>query len=209
MQREGHDLLGPIFVRARFMNRSTGEIKEQTVFMGDFPMMTDKGTFIINGTERIVVSQLVRSPGVFFEPGERFRLRKTSPKNELVDAKMIPTAARGSSSRSTEGKDVTAGTRVDRKRRLTIFVLLHAARVRRGGAPGFLDRTGSPYEFLERQFDKDQHLAPTDDEAFIDIYKRRSGRVSRPPSTRRSALLRNLFFNPKAATTWPRSAGTR
>ena len=53
----------PIFVRARFMNATTGEIKEQTVFMGDFPMMTDKGTFVINGTERVVVSQLVRSPG--------------------------------------------------------------------------------------------------------------------------------------------------
>ena len=59
----------PVFVRARFMNAQTGEIKEQTVFMGDFPMMTDKGTFIINGTERVVVSQLVRSPGVIFQPG--------------------------------------------------------------------------------------------------------------------------------------------
>ncbi len=59
----------PIFVRARFMNATTGEIKEQTVFMGDFPMMTDKGTFIVNGTERVVVSQLVRSPGVIFQPG--------------------------------------------------------------------------------------------------------------------------------------------
>ena len=61
----------PIFVRARFINANTGEIKEQTVFMGDFPMMTEKGTFIINGTERVVVSQLVRSPGVIFQPGER------------------------------------------------------------------------------------------------------------------------------------------
>ena len=71
----------PVFVRARFMNRNTGEIKEQTVFMGDFPMMTDKGTFIINGTERVVVSQLVRSPGVIFQPGERFGtcLLYTSP----------------------------------------------------------------------------------------------------------------------------------
>ena len=59
----------PIFVRAQFKNAKTGEIKEQTVFMGDFPMMTDKGTFIINGTERVVVSQLVRSPGVIFQPG--------------------------------------------------------------------------------------------------------------------------------------------
>jgi DNA-directed RNA polymerase subunit beta len=59
----------PVFVRARFMNRNTGEIKEQVVFMGDFPMQTEKGTFIVNGTERVVVSQLVRSPGVIFEPG--------------------------------------------------------------------------------------------------------------------------------------------
>ena len=64
-----------IFVRATFMNRDTGEIKEQTVFIGDFPRMTEKGTFIINGTERVIVSQLVRSPGVIFEPGERYRLR--------------------------------------------------------------------------------------------------------------------------------------
>ena len=61
----------PVFVRARFMNAGTGEIKEQTVFMGDFPVMTDKGTFIVNGTERVVVSQLVRSPGVIFQPGPR------------------------------------------------------------------------------------------------------------------------------------------
>ena len=59
----------PVFVRARFLNATTGEIKEQTVFMGDFPMMTDRGTFIVNGTERVVVSQLVRSPGVIFQPG--------------------------------------------------------------------------------------------------------------------------------------------
>ena len=68
----------PIFVKARFVNQNTGEIKEQTVFMGDFPMMTDRGTFVINGTERVVVSQLVRSPGVIFQPGERFRLRNLS-----------------------------------------------------------------------------------------------------------------------------------
>ena len=60
----------PIFVRARFLNSNTGEIKEQIVFMGDFPLMTDEGTFIINGTERVVVSQLVRSPGVLFQPGK-------------------------------------------------------------------------------------------------------------------------------------------
>ena len=75
----------PIFVRARFMNATTGEIKEQTVFMGDFPMMTDKGTFVINGTERVVVSQLVRSPGVYFER----TADKTSDK-DIYTAKLIP-----------------------------------------------------------------------------------------------------------------------
>ncbi|MCP3913130.1 MAG: DNA-directed RNA polymerase subunit beta, partial [Actinomycetia bacterium] len=79
----------PIFVRARFMNADTGEIKEQTVFMGDFPMMTDKGTFVINGTERVVVSQLVRSPGVIFQPGERFRLRNLT-KHQLVTGTIHP-----------------------------------------------------------------------------------------------------------------------
>ena len=76
----------PLFVTARFMNAQTGEIKEQTVFMGDFPMMTDRGTFIINGTERIVVSQLVRSPGVYFG----INPDKTSPEKDVVDSKMIP-----------------------------------------------------------------------------------------------------------------------
>ena len=74
----------PLFVTARFMNGMTGEIKEQTVFMGDVPMMTDQGTFIINGTERIVVSQLVRSPGVYFG----VNVDKTMPDKEIVDAKI-------------------------------------------------------------------------------------------------------------------------
>ena len=68
-----------IFVNARFINQLTGEIKQQTVFIGEFPQMTERGTFIINGTERVVVSQLIRSPGVIFQAGERFRLRNKSP----------------------------------------------------------------------------------------------------------------------------------
>ena len=91
----------PIFVRAQFQNANTGEIKEQTVFMGDFPMMTDKGTFIINGTERVVVSQLVRSPGVIFQPG-RGRRRPSSP------APSTPTAASGSSSTSRPSRARTS-----------------------------------------------------------------------------------------------------
>ena len=78
-----------IFVRARFLNAHTGEIKEQMQFMGEFPMMTEKGTFIINGTERVVVSQLVRSPGVIFEPGERYRLRNLT-KHQLVKGTIHP-----------------------------------------------------------------------------------------------------------------------
>ena len=75
----------PLFVTAEFMNNDTGEIKSQTVFMGDFPLMTDKGTFIINGTERVVVSQLVRSPGVYFEQTPD----KTSDK-DIFTCKVIP-----------------------------------------------------------------------------------------------------------------------
>ena len=134
----------PIFVRARFMNRNTGEIKEQTVFMGEFPMMTEKGTFIINGTERVVVSQLVRSPGVIFEPGERFRLRNLA-KYQLVKGTIHP--YRGEwmefDIEQKPGKDVTAGTRVARKRRMSIFTLLPRPRLRRGARarlPGALRR---------------------------------------------------------------------
>src|SRR5262249_56202808 len=75
----------PLFVEAEFVNKETGEIKEQEVFMGDFPMMTDRGTFIINGTERVVVSQLVRSPGVYFSKDPA----KTSDKDIFI-AKIIP-----------------------------------------------------------------------------------------------------------------------
>ena len=135
----------PIFVRARFMNRNTGEIKEQTVFMGDFPMMTDKGTFIINGTERVVVSQLVRSPGVIFQPGERFRLRNLS-KHQLVTGTIHP--YRGEwiefDVEQKPGKDVTAGTRVARKRRLCSSCCSAPSATTRRTSPGFLERFVQP-----------------------------------------------------------------
>jgi DNA-directed RNA polymerase subunit beta len=184
----------PIFVRARFMNRNTGEIKEQTVFMGDFPMMTDKGTFIINGTERVVVSQLVRSPGVIFEPGERFRLRNLS-KHQLVKGTIHP--YRGEwlefDVEQKPGKDVTAGTRVARKRRMSIFVLLRALGYDEENAPGFLDRFVHYFDFLEGQWEKDRHLAPTQDEALVEIYKR--ARPGEPPTVESArAYFRNAFF---------------
>ena len=87
----------PLFVTAEFINNHTGEIKSQTVFMGDFPMMTEKGTFIINGTERVVVSQLVRSPGVYFDGA----MDKSTENDAAPASRSSPAAARGSSSTST------------------------------------------------------------------------------------------------------------
>jgi DNA-directed RNA polymerase subunit beta len=184
----------PIFVRARFMNRNTGEIKEQTVFMGDFPMMTEKGTFIINGTERVVVSQLVRSPGVIFEAGERYRLRNLS-KHQLVKGTVHP--YRGEwmefDVEHKPGKDVTAGTRIARKRRMGIFILLRALGYDEDHAPGFIERFVSHFDFLEGQWEKERHIAPTQTESLVEIYKRaRPGEPPTPESAR--AYFRNAFF---------------
>jgi DNA-directed RNA polymerase subunit beta len=184
----------PIFARARFMNANTGEIKEQTVFMGDFPMMTEKGTFIINGTERVVVSQLVRSPGVIFQPGERFRLRNLS-KHQLVTGTIHP--YRGEwiefDVEQKPGKDPTAGTRVARKRRLSLFVLLRALGYDEEHAPGFLEAFVRHFDFLEGQWEKDRELAPTQEEALIEIYKRaRPGEPATVESAR--AYFNNAFF---------------
>ncbi|MGH9177580.1 MAG: DNA-directed RNA polymerase subunit beta, partial [Acidimicrobiales bacterium] len=145
----------PIFVRARFMNATTGEIKEQTVFMGDFPMMTDKGTFVINGTERVVVSQLVRSPGVIFQPGRDVKTVVTGTihpyRGEWIEFDV----------EAKPGKDITAGTRVARKRRLSLFVLLRALGYDEENYPGLLDRFVRHFDFLEGQWVKDKELAPT------------------------------------------------
>ena len=109
----------PLFVEAMFVNKTTGEIKEQEVFMGDFPMMTERGTFIINGTERVVVSQLVRSPGVYFSR----ELDKTTDKDVYI-AKIIP--SRGAWLEFDVDKKDTVGVRIDRKRRQNVTVLLKA-----------------------------------------------------------------------------------
>ena len=183
-----------IFVRARFLRADTGEIKEQVVFMGDFPKMTDKGTFIINGTERVVVSQLVRSPGVIFEPGERFRLRNLS-KHQLVKGTIHP--YRGEwlefDVEQKPGKDVTAGTRVARKRRLGVFTLLRALGYDEENFPGFLDRFVGYFDFLEGQWEKERHIAPTRDEALVEIYKR--ARPGEPPTLESArAYFENAFF---------------
>ncbi len=184
----------PVFVKARFMNRNTGEIKEQHVFMGDFPIMTDKGTFIVNGTERVVVSQLVRSPGVIFEPGERFRLRNLT-KHQLVKGTIHP--YRGEwmefDVEQKPGKDVTAGTRVARKRRIGIFTLLRALGYDDQQAPGFLERFVAHFDFLVGQWEKERDVAPTQDEALVEIYKR--ARPGEPPTVESArAYFRNAFF---------------
>ena len=95
-KERGKTFAAPLYVNAEFMNHLTGEIKTQTVFMGDFPLMTEKGTFIINGTERVVVSQLVRSPGVYFSASRRSCPTRTSTRHASSRA-VVP----GSSSRST------------------------------------------------------------------------------------------------------------
>ncbi|HMX09127.1 MAG TPA: DNA-directed RNA polymerase subunit beta, partial [Microthrixaceae bacterium] len=174
-----------------------GEIKEQTVFMGDFPMMTEKGTFVINGTERVVVSQLVRSPGVIFQPGERYRLRNLA-KHQLVTGTIHP--YRGEwiefDVEQKPGKPVTAGTRVARKRRLSLFVLLRALGYDEENEPGFLDRFVNHFDFLEDQWEKDRELAPTQDEALVEIYKRaRPGEPATPDSARN--YFNNAFFEPR------------
>ena len=177
----------PIFVRAQFQNANTGEIKEQTVFMGDFPMMTDKGTFIINGTERVVVSQLVRSPGVIFQPGRDVKTIVTGTihpyRGEWIEFDV----------EAKPGKDITAGSRVARKRRLSLFVLLRAMGYT---DEGFLERFVRHFDFLEGQWEKERDLAPTQEEALLEIYKR--ARPGEPPSVESArAYFENAFFNPK------------
>ena len=185
----------PIFVRASFQNKLTGEIKEQIVFMGDFPMMTDKGTFIINGTERVVVSQLVRSPGVIFQPGERYRLRNLA-KYQLVTGTIHP--YRGEwiefDVEQKPRKEISAGVRVARKRRLPLFTLLRALGYDEENHPGFLERFVEHFDFLAEQWEKQGHLAPTRDASLIEIYKRvRPG----DPATAETArsYFENSFFS--------------
>jgi DNA-directed RNA polymerase subunit beta len=181
----------PLFVTARFMNSQTGEIKEQTVFMGDFPMMTERGTFIINGTERIVVSQLVRSPGVYFG----INPDKTSPEKDIVDAKMIP--GRGAWLEFEVDKKDVVYVRIDRKRKQPVTVLLKAlgfGETEEELLELILDPQGNPYESMRNTLEKD-HTEDAD-AAFIDIYRKlRPGEPPTPDSAR--ALLENLFFNPK------------
>ncbi|HIV59522.1 MAG TPA: DNA-directed RNA polymerase subunit beta [Candidatus Stackebrandtia faecavium] len=173
----------PLFVTAEFINHTTGEIKSQTVFMGDFPMMTPKGTFIINGTERVVVSQLVRSPGVYFDK----QPDKTSDR-DLSSVKVIP--GRGAWLEFDVDKRETVGVRIDRKRRQAVTVLLKAI----GWTNDQIRERFGWSEIMMATLEKD-HISGQD-EALLDIYRKL--RPGEPPTKENAeTLLDNLFFNPK------------
>ncbi|QDO87786.1 DNA-directed RNA polymerase subunit beta [Ornithinimicrobium ciconiae] len=173
----------PLFVTAEFINNTTGEIKSQTVFMGDFPLMTDRGTFIINGTERVVVSQLVRSPGVYFER----TLDKTADK-DIYSTKVIP--SRGAWLEFEIDKRDMVGVRVDRKRKQSVTVLLKAL----GWTEAQILEEFGEYESMRATLEKD-HTADQD-EALLDIYRKL--RPGEPPTKEAAqTLLDNLYFNPK------------
>jgi len=175
----------PLFVTARFMNRSTGEIKEQQVFLGDFPMMTEKGVFIINGTERVIVSQLVRSPGVYFDSARD----KTSDRI-IYSGKIIP--GRGAWLEFDTDKRDTIGVRVDRKRRQYVSAFLRALGIAESDEEilDLFEGAESIRNTLERDPATDR------DEALIDLYRKlRPGEPTTVESAR--GLIQTLFRNPK------------
>jgi DNA-directed RNA polymerase subunit beta len=175
----------PLFVLVRFVNRETGEIKEQDVFMGDFPLMTDRGTFVINGTERVVVSQLVRSPGVYYAE----ELDKTSDKI-IYTSKVIP--ARGAWLEfETDRRDIVS-VRVDRKRKLPVTVLLKALGIAETREE--IEEMFFGSEAIKHTLDRD--FTENREEALLEIYKRL--RPGEPPTVDSArSLLDGLFFNPQ------------
>ncbi|MFN2490647.1 MAG: DNA-directed RNA polymerase subunit beta [Actinomycetota bacterium] len=178
------DYSRPLFVTAAFINKETGEIKEQTVFMGDFPMMTDKGTFIINGTERVVVSQLVRSPGVYFDRV----VEKTSDK-DIFSCKVIP--ARGAWLEFETDKRDTVGVRIDRKRRQYVTVFLKALGY---GSDEDILALFDGAESIRLTLERDP--IETQEDALVDVYRKL--RPGEPPTVESARnLLENLFFNRK------------
>ena len=175
----------PLFAEIRFINRDTGEIKEQDVFMGDFPLMTPRGTFIINGTERVVVSQLVRSPGVYFS-SER---DKTSDKT-IYNAKIIP--SRGAWLEFETDKRDVLSVRIDRKRKQPATLLLRALGIAETREE-IIELLGDS-EMVIRTLDRDP--ATTKEESLIELYRR--FRPGEPPTIDSArTLLDGLFFNPQ------------
>ena len=173
----------PLKVKVRLINKETGEIKEQEVFMGDFPLMTERGTFVINGAERVIVSQLVRSPSVYYAE-ERDKTGK-----RLISSTVIPN--RGAwLEYETDSNDVIS-VRVDRTRKQPVTVLLRALGI--GTDAEIIELLGED-ERLSATLEKDN--TNTVEEGLIEIYKKL--RPGEPPTVESaSSLINALFFDPK------------
>jgi len=183
----------PLSMTVRFVNKETGEIREQTVFMGDFPMMTDQGTFIINGTERVIVTQLVRSPGAYL-------MEPKDPTKQVFIANLMP--SRGSWLELEIDKKGVVYARIDRKRKLPITTLLRALPAE-DPSTGFALDTSTNEKILEL-FGNSMFIANTlekdttarEEEAVVEVFKKQ--RPGEPPTLENARnLLRGLFFDPK------------
>lgn len=173
----------PLKVKVRLINKETGEIKEQEVFMGDFPLMTDRGTFIINGAERVIVSQLVRSPGVYYSE------ERDKTGNRLISSTVIPN--RGAWLEYETDSSGIISVRVDRTRKQPVTVLLRALGI--GSDAEILELLGDD-ERLRLTLEKDN--TTNVDEGLIEIYKKL--RPGEPPTVESaSSLLNSLFFDHK------------
>jgi DNA-directed RNA polymerase subunit beta len=183
----------PLSMTVRFVNKETGEIREQTVFMGDFPMMTEVGTFIINGTERVIVTQLVRSPGAYLmEPKDATK--------QVFTANLMP--SRGSWLELEIDKKGIVYARIDRKRKLPITTLLRAL-PSEDPTTGFQLDT-STNEALLKLFDNsiyiqltlDKDTTESEEQALVEVFKKQ--RPGEPPTVENARnLLNSLFFDPK------------
>jgi DNA-directed RNA polymerase subunit beta len=174
----------PLTVTVAFINRETGEIREQSVFMGDFPWMTERGTFVINGTERVVVTQLVRSPGAYLmEPKDR--------EKQVFIANLMP--ARGSWLELEIDKKGKVFVRIDRKRKLPVTVLLRAMGY---ASDEEILRIFENSLYIRNTIDADTEQTRTEEGALIELFKKQ--RPGEPPSVENAkALLNQLFFDPK------------
>ena len=173
----------PLKVKVRLINKETGEVKEQEVFMGDFPLMTETGTFIINGAERVIVSQLVRSPGAYFD------VDKDSSGRTIYKASIIPN--RGAWLEfETDASDIV-WVHVDRTRKLPATILLRA--IGYGSAQEIMELFGEN-ELIRNTLERDN--TNSEEEALIEIYKRL--RPGEPPAIESArSLFESLFFDPK------------
>ena len=174
----------PLTVTVAFINRETGEIREQSVFMGDFPWMTERGTFVINGTERVVVTQLVRSPGAYLmEPKDR--------EKQVFIANLMP--ARGSWLELEIDKKGKVFVRIDRKRKLPVTVLLRAMGY---ASDEEILRLFENSLYIRNTIESDTEATGTEEGALIELFKKQ--RPGEPPSVDNAkALLNQLFFDPK------------